>query len=390
MIFLHGPSGSGKGELQRQLSDQFVQNDYIVECVSSGDLFRQALADPTISDKMRQGYYLDTLGAIVPGLRKAYRNFLSNLLNNDGRAIFVLDGVVRRSAFTNDRGESIPSQVHQIASAFHEENRHIVFNTKSACALLTEECAESFNSDAVLSIIKNTMRGATHILVDVTPNDAEKQMVRRAEKEISRIREQMHTVKADEPNINDKKFNFMPVVDNIEKLLHGSVCLTKTGLIYYETDQSDTEIPEKLYQPIFEEIAKTRNSLANSLGINKNASLSDTFAFLGIKTDLRDDDVSPIGRKKRVENYLKLNKHTSDYEPGFAALALMDEFGFKFEGVSGFACTRANCIVIKNGSGRGVDLNAFRSACREVAERVYKETDFARIAIFESNNRDSS
>lgn len=107
LIFIHGPSGSGKGELAKILISNLELHGYKVFYGASGDFFRAAMANnPQLASEMNSGKYIDSLYGIAPEIKK-----LATKWKEAGeKGILILDGVIRRLAFDN-----YPSQLDQIA-----------------------------------------------------------------------------------------------------------------------------------------------------------------------------------------------------------------------------------------------------------------------------------
>ncbi len=107
LIFIHGPSGSGKGELARVLISNFELQSYQVFYGASGDFFRAAMANnPQLASEMNSGKYIDSLYGIATEIKKLATKWKEAGSNG----VLILDGVIRRLAFDN-----YPSQLDQIA-----------------------------------------------------------------------------------------------------------------------------------------------------------------------------------------------------------------------------------------------------------------------------------
>ena len=107
LIFLHGPSGSGKGELAKILISNLQSLDYQVFYGASGDFFRAAMANnPQLASEMNSGKYIDSLYPIKDEIKKTVTEWQ---VTGD-KGVLILDGVIRRIAFDN-----IPHQIDQMA-----------------------------------------------------------------------------------------------------------------------------------------------------------------------------------------------------------------------------------------------------------------------------------
>lgn len=336
-IFLHGPSGSGKGELQRKLTQKYSSEGYGVRYISSGDLYRDAFARPEIARAMKQGIYFDTLGAIIPGLQDAYADYLQQLLDTGGKTVLILDGLIRRGKFVNKEGVVIPSQIEQVASAFYEVRSTF------------PELSLADNQVAIGEVVNSQ-----HLLIDINPRDAEAQMKIRANKELVGIREQV-----------SQRYFRASLSDQMNLLIEGLTEITNADVATNEE-----------FEYISQEVMKIKQEIALTTGMESSGSFSSFFQEFGISTQLRDDDVSPVARRKRIENYVTV-KHTwrgDSYEPGFAAQALVEDVGYQFKGDGSFASKRDNSLVIANGGSRGVELQTFQRECGWVSEQLYAQT----------------
>src|SRR5260221_14528174 len=126
LIFLHGLSGSGKGVIHKILDEEFKAKGYQAFYASSGDLFRAPLSDPNIAAQMNQGLFINTLGAVIPGLEKMFTEFLHEWEQSGCRRILIMDGFIRRTKFVTESGEAIPSQLAQISEGFDHVLRQLV------------------------------------------------------------------------------------------------------------------------------------------------------------------------------------------------------------------------------------------------------------------------
>ena len=85
-----------------------------------------------------------------------------------------MDGLIRRGQFSNKEGVVIPSQIEQVASAFHEVRKTFIQFS-------------STDQEQVVDEVTN----AKHMLIDINPRDAELQMKFRANKELASVRQQL-------------------------------------------------------------------------------------------------------------------------------------------------------------------------------------------------------
>jgi hypothetical protein len=145
-------------------------------------------------------------------------------------------------------------------------------------------------------------------------------------------------------------------------------------VVVQELKGAANEIQEdrKNSKSVEKRVRKLRNELVKFCGLKKGSSYAKIFARFGIKTSLRDDDISYLARKKRAENFF--NVEGGKVRPAFAAKALRDGLGFIFNEDGSMTGTRDNLVVVKNGHERGVDLSKFNDQCTGLAEQLYERS----------------
>ena len=361
IIFLHGLSGSGKGEIQRQLTSRFETQGYKTIYGSSGELLRAGFANPFIRERLLKGYYFDTLEPIVPGLENIFMDFLSNWNSSKGKTVLILDGVIRRTDFVNGEGAQIPSQVKQLAVILDRVAQGLVDNYPELLEKLPEYKA-GLNDEERVNMVQDVLKGANHIVTDLRPEDAERQMKSRALKEVRNI------------IATDGQQNVLPPAakEDTELLLR----LIETG----QTSEGEgtvmtSDTPFEVAQPSPEdELKRIKSNLAEAGSIEgETVTLADVYKHFGIDTAIREDDITINGRRNRVKNFVleKEEGGTIVYESGFASQALAKDLGFKLSPEVSFESTSPNCFVIQNGESQGVSLETFRNRAGSVADSIY-------------------
>ena len=385
VIFLHGLSGSGKGEIQRKLSEQYFAHGYDTVYLSSGALFRAALSNPTIAEQVRRGYFPDTLGAVMPGIESAFEHFVKRWFESEGKAVIILDGVIRRGAFVNKDGVAIPSQIEQISLGVPDVIKKLVARNPDFAKYFPEyDGPNSASEEELFAGVKQTLKESTHIVADVLPKDAEAQMKRRADKEIISIRTQLQDGVTGGQLDSGKMQKIRDYISRLEAVLHGGVKKEGEGLVYAPRTEWDDEVDKNLYPLLATEVKQIRENIAGTLGLERSAALTASLESIGVFTDLRDDDISPIGRKTRIDNYIKTKEKEGKriFEAGFATQALSEDLGFQFAPDGSFRSEARNCIAITNGQSRGIGLDQFQTKCEFMAARLYGETESRREIIF--------
>lgn len=339
IIFVHGPSGAGKGAGIEELTKLYTERGYKIVSIASGDLYRAAGSDPKIRDEMRQGLYIDTLGAIIPGLQDVYGEYLQAMEETNGKAVIILDGFIRRDAFVNEGGVPIESQIDQITHAFVEK----------------ENSFKNLPTPITFEEVKSKVLSARHILVDIDPRDAMEQMKIRVNREIDAIARRVMTTED----------NTLPAIFLDLTYMLGARLAQVIG-----ADGTSKEGQQKLYL----EAEELRSEISEMLGMTGIKYFSEFFKTLEIKTGLRDDDIKPESREQRVSgNYVKLveSPEGNKYELAFAAQALVDGLGYKFDEKSGtFSSDLPNLEVVRNGKSRGITFESFKESFRDLGARM--------------------
>lgn len=379
IVFLHGLSGSGKGEIQRQITDAYHSGGYEVIYGSSGDLLRAGFADPYISTRLLKGYYFDTLEPIIPGLEAIFRKYITEWRENDKKVLLILDGVIRRTDFINAEGKQIPTQVDQLAQCL---DNVLLTLTKDDPSLLEyfPEYSGQINPDERVHKTAFALRGATHIITDIRPEDAENQMKARAGKEVRSIRTQIAELSSQGLLSEDKLDTVTIQTETIEEIINGNYPLSKDKIIYND-DLSQEEQLMPTTVDLNVALNKAKNELAKSAGVQgESVTLSTIYKTLGIKTAIREDDITPMGRRNRINNFARQTPEGSAtaYEPGFAAVALA-ELGFELTSDISFKPISPNCYVVENGQSRGITLDEFRNQTSVLAKDLYLHTETERL-----------
>jgi hypothetical protein len=377
IIFIHGLSGSGKGEIYRKLAEKYSSNGYEVIYVSSGALFRAALEDPIISHQLREGRFIDTLGAIMPGIESSFSHFLDKWIDTDGKSVLILDGLIRRGEFTNSEGKKIPSQAKQIAEGL---GNAVSAMDKERLSYFPE--LNELSTEESRKIIEETLIDSIHIVTDVSPLDAEHQMISRADKEMHSIKQQLNDRIANKEIDVERAALVEDCINRFSAILHGGYKNKNGEIIYLPPYDWNDVIDSNEHELLANEVKKIRESLVASVNLESSVSISAALNSIGVDTELRDDDISPLGRKTRIENYIQqeLIDGETVFKPGFAAQVLCDDIGFKF--VDGrFYGQKHNDIVVENGQSREVTLEQFRTKCEFMSGRLYNLTESARELV---------
>lgn len=333
LYFLHGPSGGGKQVVEDNIAELFTHKKYIVHKVASGDLFRELAKDPLIAEQMRRGDYILTLDKIMPLLAERYAAFLKDYESSGGTTIFILDGFVRRDKIKVKGKREIPSQIDQIAQTFFE----VGLRKKGFDFAQPQHAADM-------------IRSANHVLIDIDPRDAELHMRLRANKEIDTIVGQLGALGS---------------AITLQKRIVLTLVMTMLSK-FINTIDSKKELQEQTEGSV----KLLRAELASFFGLKEDTSYAKILARFGIITTLRDDDISQLARTKRAENFFLVEG--SEVKPAFAATALVDGLGYEFHPDGSMTADKENLHVVKNGSKRGIGLDAFKVNCQQLAESLFQ------------------
>ncbi len=313
LFFLYGYSGSGKSSLGRELQIVFKDRGYQVLSLSSGDLFRSAMADPVIAEQMKAGQFIESLDAIQPQIKAAFAKFFRLFEETDGQIVMILDGLIRRSGFTNAEGTWIPSQVDQVASALR-------------WAVTEQE--QAISSAAARRIIEYSR----HILVDLTPQDAERQLKARTNRALDVVYSQLKQREASHGLSREWRATF--------DYIH-----------YFFANNLD-------------------------LGAEEKAAVAELQRLIDeyhIETELRLENLDPAGRRKLLSNFLGRDAE-GGLVPGPGAEALINDLGFQLTPWGELTTARENAVRIPNGESRGYTFEVFLDHCRREGALLAQET----------------
>lgn len=386
VIFLHGLSGSGKGVINSLLLDEYQKRGYKVFYGSSGELFRAALHNPRIAEQVNQGIFLYTLGAVIPGLNDLFREFIASWVLTEYRQVLILDGFIRRTEFTTNEGDLIKSQLEQICIGFDEVLSELSRTDEPGVLALFPEYRNKGNT---IHHLVSAMKQATHLLTSINPEDAETQMRLRSVKELESIQSQL-----EQQFVNGKitSAHKKVITNHLEKfyaILSGGISYRNGEEIWLPRNEWGFRLHPNEYPKVVQLVKELKSSLATELGLDPDLSFAQLFKALGISTELREDDIPDLGRKKRIENYianyitrlLTPDLDSNLYQPGFATIALTKEFNFVFHRNGDFSSTNKNCVVIHNGKSKGIDLQKFKESVYPIVKDIVEKTEAYRINL---------
>lgn len=320
LFFLYGYSGSGKSSLSRELQTVFKDRGYQVLSLSSGDLFRSAMADPVIAEQMKAGQFIESLDVIQPKIKAAFAKFLRLFEEGDGRTVMILDGLIRRSGFANAEGTWIPSQVDQVATALRWA--------------ATEQELEISQGAA-----RHIIEYSRHVLIDLTPRDAERQLKARTSRALEVIYSQLRQLETSHGLGRQWRATF----DHIQ---------------YSFVNNVDFGAEEK----------------------TAAAELQRLIDEYQIETELRLENLDPVGRRRLLANFLGLDAE-GEVIPGPGAEALIKDLGFQLSPWGELTSARENAVKIPNGESRGYTYEVFLDQCRREGALLAQEANETLLAL---------
>lgn len=225
------------------------------------------------------------------------------------------------------------------------------------------------------------LRDATHIITDVHPEDAENQMKARASKEVQSIKMQLVDLSIQGSVPEDIARIITMQTQTIEEIIEGNYSPPREEIIY-NPNLSEEERTKPITVDLNVALRHAKNELAKIAGVEgESTTLSSIYRILGVATSIREDDITPLGRSNRINNFARRTTEGSMtfYEPGFAAIALTEDLGFNLTSDITFESTSPNCHVIENGQSRGVTLEDFRAKSHMLARELFLQTEKERL-----------
>jgi hypothetical protein len=358
---LNGVSGAGKGEIFKKIKEGAEAAELKVHYIGSGDLFR---LQQEMAIQLRTGYYPNTLDAIRDAFKLKFKEFLEDFINTNGKAILITDGLIRRGAHDLidsklNKTVHIVHQVDQVAIMMKE-----VFEEKAAVDPRVGEMFPELkrwqkNEPLLEELFKNTLKRANHVMVDIYPEDALELLENRARKELARIESQ------------DKSNLTLGHCASLKRILNGELWFGEEKQWRSVKDAEGT-IPAAYCSRLNDMVEVVRKDLAVRVAnLGENASLMESFAKLGIKTDIRNDDVSPAGRIKRVENNY-VQTEGGKYAAGFAVESWR-KLGVWYDSEEGrLRQLSVSVVIVENGKSKDVSFDELKNKAKSVGEGLIR------------------
>lgn len=115
MLFLHGPSGAGKGELAKILQAQAIKQGYSFFYGSSGDFFREAVKrDVELANQVNVGIYPKDLFPIAIEIKSLY-----DQSSQAEKSVLLFDGVIRQMHQPGQLAEILGISLEDLKSCVH-------------------------------------------------------------------------------------------------------------------------------------------------------------------------------------------------------------------------------------------------------------------------------
>lgn len=209
LIFEHGLSGSGKGELQSEIQKQGEEFGVKVTTLSSGDAFRatkdqiraidplqRTAEEEALANILNKGIIVPTLDLVRPALTQKLVEFIIGLAENENR-VLVLDGFLRMGKYETKFQEemrTVPSQILQVAAALDSAIRlaaaaGVQFDDGLDAFLVGDDIDlwEVEEEERLAEIAQEISRTATHLIANIPEKDAEALMRYRSLKEMRKL-----------------------------------------------------------------------------------------------------------------------------------------------------------------------------------------------------------
>lgn len=414
LIFEHGLSGSGKGELQAAIQNQGRQHDVEVLALSSGDEFRARIEqiraiDPlqrtpeeeALAGLLNKGIFVPTLDLVRPALTKKLTEFIYALA--DGKqATLVLDGFLRMGRYETvfeDEKRLVPSQVVQVAAALDSAIRLADIagvNFEDLDDVLGGDEVDLWeveNESRLTQIAEEISRTATHLIVNIPEKDAEALMRFRALKEMRKVYNGIvgdggrvfsddlaHAISALRKTIHLESGNFTVVEGVASPLLE-----TESDIKPAHSSELEGFTSEE-GQAVDLTIKRICAEVAERFGIEQKVStlVSQIVALaqkdLGLTIEagpLRDDDIWFKYRDKRIVSF----------RDGTILPVLVSDLGLELtpspDGRMEIPKPPENVLVLDNGPSLGFDYPALQRGAESVALRVLMRLEGSRLVFGE-------
>ncbi len=356
LIFLHGLSGAGKGELKNKIEEAANKDGVKVFYLASGDCFRAIkkkvdkyrsegresdLTPDEIKtvDLMLAGKQIPDLSGISDPVVEVVTKYIDAILKGE-KAVIIFDGLLRNGedVYLENEGSEpirIPSQVLQVAEMVaralklyfvddegkvKDEVMHLISNGSLDQQFVVEflqkadhEFKNLQDADELGKIAQSLRYDSTHALVDVKEEDAEILMRFRSVKTITGLILNLATRENRDDKLDLIQSDLLDLLklqsgrfeikeDQIELL---DISEPDRSFVTFGLDKDKAVMVDKKLQDIAENILNHLGSdLKNKKGENKQIkdALSEMGSYLGIKSDdlPRADDLPFLSRIARI------------------------------------------------------------------------------------------
>lgn len=357
LIFLHGLSGAGKGELKSRIEKVAQENGTKFFYLASGDCFRAIDKKITLSKTDSENYKLNdeekavaqqmAEGKQIPGLQTIAPPVIDMLLeyidaiSHGEKAIMVFDGFLRNGEdIFKDGGEEIrlPSQILQVGEMIARSLKTYFYTTEYD-RKMTHNLIErgqmdmAFVADLVLKddvnykevvdenflgdVVESIRKDSNHAIVDVLPEDAEILMRYRSAKAIKGLLISLH----DRSLTDDKVAKVCQDLLQMYKLQTGRITMNegKIQLLSFKSEDNSFKpfgVGKKFAALVDEKLAEISTSICSHLEVDlldkkgkpkqiKDV-LKDLKQELSISDDIelpRADDLPHLTRITRINEY---------------------------------------------------------------------------------------
>ncbi|HKC04513.1 MAG TPA: hypothetical protein VKC54_01440 [Patescibacteria group bacterium] len=395
VIFLHGISGGGKGEVSKEIKNLCDHHKIKFFYAASGDFFREVIKtkEEDLTLQMREikrmmlaGDYIPTLVGISPPMENIFKDYFSAALNGE-KAVLVMDGFLRIGEFEY-QNKAIPSQVDQVAEAAKRGLKQALLSDYSLQLKFAEKNPELFieimgrQNFEYVEVSKDRLAGsftktmivdANHVVIQIPPEDGNNLMKFRFQKALQKISAELNMTIMDGNQIPENQVNnTFGLLKKAILIQSGRFSTQDGGLLIDENlrDRSFDILTSEETELAGKELSKSISEINENLGFAAKkpdsfpelvkSLLTDNGLSFGLG-DLREDDQRPESRKKRLAEFADKAK----------SQIVENELGVRYNGyVILDESLRPNVKRVENGPSLGVTYPQLVDNAHKIAEKL--------------------
>lgn len=428
IIFLHGISGGGKGEITKVLQTMGRENKVNITYLSSGDCFRATLQlldsipvnarsseEHVIADlldkTMRVGKYVPTLHPAMPPLTDKVKDYVESYLKGKKVAL-ILDGFLRLGSFNYnneamgiDKEITVPSQMFQISEAILRGIKSAIFDNPDLAKevisdhellnLIMEhqniDYWEVVESGLVSMVNEGIINESSHSIVDIPSADAEALMRFRSNKALKEMREKIIEVTKDK-EISERTKKTLNLLDEVILIQSGINYSYIDGELVVSPESEDRslvpfsfeegqnadarvdQITQQIYENLDDGAVPQKKDLAKAMGIVKLRVESETRQPICCEP-VRVDDLYFGRRINRVNEYRLAEKGVLQDGLGLGLVINQDN-----ETIPVLKDERYNITFVENGPhSRNISYKTLQMNARRAGEAMFSRFSFLEL-----------